>query len=212
MPIPKVIHAYHVPVVEIDQRETQAQIEAWRASWTRHGWQPQLLNTSHAAIHPRFRKLTAELMRRPTVNFASYEVACFHRWVAMANFGGWMCDYDVVNRGFTPEHAAEHEGGLVLCDTPCLVYGSKPDYERVLSFFEGDKELDVERGEAHYSDQSGVRHFLRDTGMVEVKLHVDYPEMLNVEGHRDWLVHVKNDHAREAGRAKSEIMREVAGL
>lgn len=71
----------------------------WRNHWTALGWEAVVLNEYHARAHPYFEEFNAAVQALPTVNSKEYEVACYHRWLAMAQVDGIaMSDYDVFAR------------------------------------------------------------------------------------------------------------------
>ena len=97
------IYTYYDEVLE-NQIEI---IEIWKESWRKNGWNPivldqQSINCSDVEIE--------YLENLPSVNPKKYEMACFLRWNAMSNIGGgWMCDYDVINLGFSPDDSKKYE-------------------------------------------------------------------------------------------------------
>lgn len=89
-------------------KEQSTLIDIWRRAWKAQGWEPIILTPKDAKAHPRYEELHAKFAAFPTINPKEYEVACFDRWIAMAQVGGGICvDYDVLPFGFTNEIAAE---------------------------------------------------------------------------------------------------------
>ena len=103
-------------------------IDVWQKSWRKYGWNPIIISKNDSnATDQQLEYLT----NLPSINPKEYEMACFLRWNAMSNMGGWMSDYDVVNCGFTPEDSLVYESMSVLERyVPCLVYSSKEDYDK----------------------------------------------------------------------------------
>jgi len=89
-----------------------------------------MLNRSHALGSPLYNKLQQKLMATAMglhpelLNKFDWIVARFIRWCALyAAGGGWMSDYDVVNKKFTPEIAKTYEDHGTL-----HINGDEPAY------------------------------------------------------------------------------------
>jgi hypothetical protein len=115
------IYAYYQSISTGDQSEEFACANWWKTSWTANGWEPVMLNRSHAQGSPLYNKVQAriaqEIRENPELTaFAPWLNARFTRWCALhAARGGWMADYDVLNLGLAPEAAKmAAEGNTVL--------------------------------------------------------------------------------------------------
>lgn len=75
-------------------------IRLWRDSWQHRGWEPRILNPRTFVAHRWFkplRKIVRECCADPVDQIRRM------RWLALAVAGGgWFCEYDVMNYGFTP--------------------------------------------------------------------------------------------------------------
>lgn len=130
----KNIYAYYESLQANNQAVEFSKANLWKDSWTRAGWNPVMLNSSHAQISPHRIKLQKKLLQtypllEKTKN-ESVEVIQlrFNRLCAIhAAGGGWVSDYDVLNFGFTPNIANEYEtNSFVLSGNPaCVMYLSK---------------------------------------------------------------------------------------
>jgi len=128
----KKIYAYYQSIPLSNQNEEFACANWWKHSWENNGWQNTMLNRSHAQASPLYNKLTQKLMNTahglPPELATRFDwiIARYIRWCALhAAGGGWMSDYDVVNKGFNPEMAEEHEkdGTLHINDNePAYVF------------------------------------------------------------------------------------------
>ena len=117
------IYSYYESVQLRPQDEQFACANIWKSTWEAQGWDPVMLNRSHAQGSPLHLKLMTKLTRLAPVlpnelqnNFA-FICARFSRWCALhAAGGGWMSDYDVANISFIPQLAEEVEktGSLLL--------------------------------------------------------------------------------------------------
>ena len=97
------VYCYFSSYQEEHHDDNVAMIRHWRRSWGKNGWNAIVLTEADAKSHPFYHEVTRALFRLPTTNHHLYELACYHRWLAVAHRGGgWMCDYDVVNYGFKP--------------------------------------------------------------------------------------------------------------
>jgi len=130
----KNIYAYYESLQANDQAVEFSKANLWKDSWTRAGWNPVMLNSSHAQISPQRIKLQKKLLQtypllEKTKN-ESIEVIQlrYNRLCAIhAAGGGWVSDYDVLNYGFTPSIADSYESNsFVLSGNPaCVMYLSK---------------------------------------------------------------------------------------
>lgn len=108
----KKIYSYYESFPMRRQEEEFACANVWKGSWEKHGWEPIMLNSSHAknnALHQKMiGKLFLAVKNLPFSvqnNFQPVQVR-FSRLFALHNAGGgWLSDYDVVNCGFTPAMA-----------------------------------------------------------------------------------------------------------
>ena len=128
------IYTYYDNVLDMLSDTQLELIEIWKESWTKNGWNPIVLDNSYL----NYSDDEIEYLKKlPSVNPENYELSCFLRWNAMANVGGgWMCDYDVINCGFSPSDAKNYESMSILqMNVPCLVYGTTEDYNRIFKIF-----------------------------------------------------------------------------
>lgn len=130
----KSIYAYYESLQANDQAIEFSKANLWKDSWTRAGWNPVMLNSSHAQISPQRIKLQKKLLQTyPLLDKTkneSIEVIQlrYNRLCAIhAAGGGWVSDYDVLNYEFTPSIASAYEkNSFVLSGTPaCVMYLSK---------------------------------------------------------------------------------------
>lgn len=130
----KNIYAYYESLQANDQAVEFSKANLWKDSWTRAGWNPVMLNSSHAQISPNRIKLQKKLIQtypllEKTKN-ESVEVIQlrYNRLCAIhAAGGGWISDYDVLNYGFTPSISDAYEANsFVINGNPaCVMYLSK---------------------------------------------------------------------------------------
>lgn len=110
------IYSYYESIPTRRQEEEFSRANAWKESWTKHGWEPVMLNNSHAKGSPLFQKLVAKMLRvAPELSAADQNnfqriIIRFVKWCALhAAGGGWMSEYDVINSGFTKSDAENFE-------------------------------------------------------------------------------------------------------
>jgi len=128
------VYTYYDNVLEISSDAQLELIEIWKESWKKNGWNPIVLDKSFLNCSDNEMNYLKNL---PSVNPKNYELSCFLRWNAMSNIGGgWMCDYDVINCGFSPSDAEKYESMSILqMNVPCLVYGTVEDYNKIFKIF-----------------------------------------------------------------------------
>jgi hypothetical protein len=130
----KNIYAYYESIQAKDQALEFSKANLWKDSWTRAGWNPVMLNSSHSQISPQRIKITKKLLQTyPLMDKEKNESqemiqVRFNRICALhAAGGGWISDYDVLNYGFTPSIATAYEGNsFVITGNPaCVMFISK---------------------------------------------------------------------------------------
>ncbi len=175
-------------------------IDIWKKSWEKFGWTPIILDRNSVVIS------TAEmeyLNKLPTVNPIGYDLACFIRWKAMSNHGGWMCDYDVINRGFTPSDSSEYKSLSILQGhVPCLVYGTKQDYVKLFNIFTSESlnHIHLVGGREHTSDMYVIKSIIPSNKfIISCRLVEDYPS-------KSKLVHCSHGSCSKQNATKKESM------
>ena len=143
------VYTYYMPVPGLWPEDTQLRlIDIWQRSWKKHGWNPVILDETHARRHPRYAEFKRKFWELPTEYGHDYEGACFMRYVATSALGGGMLtDYDVINYGVTPENIAELEAKFqtpqfyLFCNRPAhdifcgQVYGCRELFEGMCQMF-----------------------------------------------------------------------------
>jgi hypothetical protein len=90
------LYTYYVDCPAHAGRGEVELVELWQKNWNSIGVETSVLNLSHAKDHPYFKEFDKAVSVLPSVNSKEYELACFHRWLALACVGGgFMSDYDV---------------------------------------------------------------------------------------------------------------------
>lgn len=126
----KNIYAYYESLQARDQAVEFSKANLWKDSWTRAGWNPVMLNSSHAQISPQRIKLQKKLLQtypllEKTKNESIELIQLrYNRLCAIhAAGGGWVSDYDVLNLGFSPIAADAYEkNSFVIMGIPASVF------------------------------------------------------------------------------------------
>jgi hypothetical protein len=101
------IYSYYESIPAINQSEEFACSNWWKTSWEKQGWEPVMLNKTHAQASPLYIKLMTKILKSGLPSNPK-GMARFTRWASLhATGGGWLSDYDVYNNGFTPKDAEE---------------------------------------------------------------------------------------------------------
>ncbi len=135
------VYTYYTKLSEDQHKESEPMLAHWRRSWASRGWNPVVLNQLHAQCHPLFNVFTDRVKALPTANPIEYELACYQRWLAVAQMGGgFMSDYDVINYSYPAEPVncplRVHEAHSTLDEiTPSVVSGSQAGFERACAAF-----------------------------------------------------------------------------
>lgn len=135
------VYTYYEKVAHKDDSEQLQMIHHWRTSWAKRGWYPVVLHREDAERHPFFKEFANSVLRLPTVNSVDYEMACYHRWLAVAAAGGgYMSDYDVINYSYQartpPSDLTIHEVNVAYqTATPAVVSGSAYGFMSMCLYF-----------------------------------------------------------------------------
>lgn len=135
------VYTYFQPLPAIEFLEETKLHSYWRKSWSDSEFTPITLTHQIAESHPKFAQYDALVRSFPSINPAGYDLACWHRWLALAQVGGGlMTDYDVICRGFSEEFL-QFPNPVTILDrggVPCAVHataeGAQQIVDDVLSF------------------------------------------------------------------------------
>lgn len=218
------VYTYYEPI----NAETPGTMQVWKESWSRHGWEPVVLGVEDFKQHPAWEFYDAATDKLPTFNNRIYERACYRRWMAMGPVGGGlMTDYDVVNRGLTPEKFAGHSLPelTLLCEgrVPCVVWGTAHQYLRAAlefaRYIPSERDRYVEKQDQHHGkmlceDMTILRHIsdMEMLGTTEATWFKEFPmccDISDAEGHPNTtLVHCSSNGCH--GLNRLQIMKDLA--
>lgn len=132
------VFTFFKPFGSVAEKERElGALALWNESWTRAGWNAQVLSQEDARRSPRYEHLLSAFYELPTVNRVKYEVSCYMRWVAMsvvAGPGAVLTDYDVLNIAWQPQ---EVPAKLRVLEgiVPAVVIGSAAEFGRIANWF-----------------------------------------------------------------------------
>jgi hypothetical protein len=169
------IYAYYQSIPKTNQGEEFECANWWKTSWTNRGWNPIMLNKSHAQASNLYGKLQQKLVgmmygAAPELhNRIDWIMARFTRWCALhAAGGGWMSDYDVYNLDLSPETAYNELGSTTLAvnkGKAFLFYATKEHAENAIKKFISS---DLIKGASVISESTilGVKDNIEDTAKL----------------------------------------------
>lgn len=173
----KTIYAYYESLQAKDQAIEFSKANLWKETWTRAGWNPVMLNQSHAQISPQRIKITKKLLQTyPLLDKEKNEAqemiqVRFNRLCALhAAGGGWISDYDVLNINFTPTIATAYEGNpFVISGNPAnVIYISRDICNAAMQKILNDELM-----------TDGRMHFEQDIFNPYLNLDIDALQHLN---------------------------------
>lgn len=116
----------------IISRESEKIIDLYRESWSKHGWNPIVLNKEYAQENKLYKDLgfsnpNANFYKNKSQHSFGYMRACYLRLLAYCEYvrrnGATLySDYDVMNYGLPPSIIDEIEPNSSLCDQRSVVY------------------------------------------------------------------------------------------
>lgn len=154
-------------------------LKLWMRNWYKYGYDPVILNISHAQKHNRYHELKKYFEKLPTVNDPNYELCCYLRWLAFSSVGGGiMMDYDIY--GFSKNDplniSVDEEGFISFSDfMPMISFANNSSsVENFINFLAtyNITKHDNFFGKPHVSDMQMV---LRDPKKVISKIIYQTP-------------------------------------
>lgn len=149
------VYTYYSHVDELDPEHEVKLILLWKRTWAKCGYEPVVIGESHARSSRDYEEFNKRITLLPSINPSGYDRACYLRWLAMAQIGGLMTDYDVMlyDQNWKPRKSQE---GFVSYQrhVPAVVYGTGKQYQQmvdaIMSYRAGSE--DIENGKPHVSD------------------------------------------------------------
>lgn len=153
------IYTYYQNINHSSQNEL---IYLWKISWSRHGFDPVVLNLEDAKKHPYFETLNREMRRIfkeiTGKEIGEYGMSCWFRWLAYATQTDekfYVSDYDAINVNFP---ITEPSDKLHLIDDCCPFFasGTPKQFENLCKAFVevSNQRLEILKQQAkHYHDQ-----------------------------------------------------------
>ena len=169
------VYTYYKDVPSLNKNGQIKLLECWSNNWADKGFDPVVMGENDAKLHPNFHAFTDRMGSFPMMNHNNpgYDMACFHRFMAMTQLGGGlMSDYDCLNNHFKPCDIVVGEM-TVYCPphVPCLVSGSALEYERIIDLF-------------MQFDPSMYKEWLHEhsnggTAVMDMLILANYPDHIN---------------------------------
>jgi len=153
------IYTYYQDIHFSTQNEL---IDLWKISWSRHGFNPVVLNLEDAKKHPYFETLNREMRRIFTEitgrQITEYGMSCWFRWLAYATQTDekfYVSDYDAINVNF-PITEPNDKLHLLDHDCPFLASGTPKQFENLCKGFVevSNQRIEILKEQTgHYHDQ-----------------------------------------------------------
>jgi hypothetical protein len=108
-------------------------LRIWLRNWFANGWDPQILDISHAYSHRNFTGYLERIQAHPSRNRPEQELAGYLRWLAFCQQqgGGTFTEYDVMN---LPASGVGLAKNLTTFDSsiPAVVLGDQEAMQRIV--------------------------------------------------------------------------------
>ena len=227
----KDIYTYYddLPTFDDDRKKLHLNmIKIWKDNWQKAGWNPVVLSRKDAESHPFYQEYIAsikeKLMSKKGQTKTEYELACFTRWLAVANRGGgFMCDYDVLNKGgFRPLHEMPNKLTAYQHFVPCLVSGSAEsflyacrifancDSDKAGTWYQEDKNANKVK-KFNFSDMFVIMNIFTDDDIIKKRMIVvfeSYRKKRKQEKKDIQLVHFNSDSFNGNRKLRLKRMKE----
>lgn len=119
----------------------QELVDLWKISWSRHGYEPIVLNLEDAKKHSYFEIFDTEMRRIfkeiTDKQINNYGMSCWFRWLAYATQNEekfYVSDYDAINLNF-PITEPSDKLHLMDADCPFLASGTPKQFENLCKLF-----------------------------------------------------------------------------
>ena len=117
-------------------------IDLWKCSWQRQGFEPIVLNLTHAKSHPFFNEYDQRLRKAHSYimgkEISEYGMSCYYRWLAYASLYEdkefYVSDYDLINIKYEP-HTPQKGLNLMVGLCPCFASGNSENFLNFCKFF-----------------------------------------------------------------------------
>lgn len=180
------IYTFYQPVPCLVHHQNEKIIEVWEKSWRYYGWNPIVLGINDAKQHPFYETYRKKCEQFPTANDKDYEILCFLRWLAMANLGGWHCDFDIINYGFEP---IDYKEKVVTCSHWSLaattIHLPKSGYENIIKLIYdyrvSERDINQELGKYHISDMTILSNLREQCNIFE---YLDCESLYSLTNHK----------------------------
>jgi hypothetical protein len=185
---------------QIDPTNERKLISLFVDNWRAAGFSPIVLNSRTAMKHPYFEEYHAAVSKLPSVNPDAYDLACFIRWLAVAEASrnddmAIMADYDVFTWGaWKPEEFRNRRLTFYQGGCPALASGKSGGFLDQCKRFASYKVRPDDKHDVtpHVSDQSITMRLL---GEEPDKFNV-IPKQVADYGDENWqtapVVHFAN--------------------
>lgn len=175
------IYTYYQNINHSSQKEL---IDLWKISWSRHGYEPIVLNLEDAKKHSYFETLNSEMRRIFNEitgrTITDYGMSCWFRWLAYAiqeDEKFYVSDYDAINLNFL---VSEPNDQLHLMDFACpfLASGTPKQFEQLCKAFVevSNQRIEILKQQAnHYHDQEFFEYnFMPNFNPSANQLRIDH--------------------------------------
>lgn len=135
------VMSYFHPIGSDFSKESEKLIELWRQSWTKHAWNPVLLNEEWAQRNELFHKLdlddqNSNFYKGTNPKTQKYDRSCYCRLLAYCQYvrenGATLyADYDVMNYGFKPDILSFAEEDSHFCAERAVLYLGKEGTKQI---------------------------------------------------------------------------------
>lgn len=190
------------PVSKFDNQDLM--IEVWSKNWQEKGFNPIVLDSTHAEEHDYYEEFIAKcksihikLMGYP---LKPYGLTCFARWLAYASRSDskmLVSDYDVMNNNYTDVTSIDRLEIMGTGPTPCFAYGSPFQFAKLARLFVDLTEKNmtnntyIQNG-PHWHDQNAIRGNIHDFSSD----FIHFSDTIDSWFHENWrkkpLIHVSH--------------------
>jgi hypothetical protein len=198
------IYTFYEPIPQIDSKLELNILDLWEKSWQRFGWTTIVVSPKDIEKNMSLEDLK-KIQQLPSVNHKDFDYFCFLRWWYMAKTGGWMCDYDIINFGFTPKCSKLFTKSISILneDGPQVVYGEANDYHGLCEIFIKDSsKYSVEiNNRTHVSDMCVINSLIhkKNTLICRFNMVDNYPN-------QGPLIHCSNSICQQINISKKSAI------
>lgn len=131
------VSCFYEPIGSVSKDILEIQ-KLWKHSWAKYDWEPVVVGINEAKKHPEYEFFSNLKLINFSINGKENTRLCYTRWLAYQISGGFWCDYDVMNYGFSPNDlnfSNYQENPVFLSGAGSCGYATEAGYKKIIDTY-----------------------------------------------------------------------------